>query len=80
MKYVFVLYRLWRYNITEGCAARSSTLRSNPSHLTDLNLSNNNLGVELLSTVLDNSYSKVNYMIQYMNRMSCGNNYNDGEL
>nr|XP_055053349.1 NACHT, LRR and PYD domains-containing protein 3-like [Misgurnus anguillicaudatus] len=50
-------------NITdEGCAALSSALRSNPSHLKGLDLSNNNLGdsgVKLLSDVLKNPHCKV---------------------
>ena len=41
---VIVLYRLSKCGITdEGCAALASALRSNPSHLRQLDLSFNNL-------------------------------------
>ncbi|KAI2652425.1 NLR family CARD domain-containing protein 3 [Labeo rohita] len=45
----------------EGCAALTSALRSNPSHLTELNLSVNKLGdsVKLLSDVLQNPHCKL---------------------
>uniref|UniRef100_A0A9J8C7U6 Uncharacterized protein n=1 Tax=Cyprinus carpio carpio TaxID=630221 RepID=A0A9J8C7U6_CYPCA len=50
---VIVLYRLNHCGVTdEGCAALTSALRSNPSHLRELNLSENTLGdsaVKLLS-------------------------------
>ncbi|XP_057178224.1 NACHT, LRR and PYD domains-containing protein 12-like isoform X1 [Triplophysa rosa] len=50
-------------NITdEGCAALTSALRSNPSHLRELNLSKNNVGdsgVKLISTVLANPHCKL---------------------
>nr|XP_055053398.1 NACHT, LRR and PYD domains-containing protein 3-like isoform X2 [Misgurnus anguillicaudatus] len=50
-------------NITdEGCVALTSALRSNPSHLRDLNLSDNNLGdsgVKLISDVLKNPQCKL---------------------
>ncbi|XP_073671501.1 protein NLRC3-like [Paramisgurnus dabryanus] len=54
---------LWRCNITnEGCVALTSALRSNPSHLRELNLSQNNLrdsGVKLISDVLKNPDCKL---------------------
>nr|XP_055051324.1 NACHT, LRR and PYD domains-containing protein 3-like isoform X5 [Misgurnus anguillicaudatus] len=54
---------LERCNITdEGCVALTSALRSNPSHLTHLNLSGNNLrdsGVKLISDVLKNPDCKL---------------------
>uniref|UniRef100_A0A671PD46 Uncharacterized protein n=1 Tax=Sinocyclocheilus anshuiensis TaxID=1608454 RepID=A0A671PD46_9TELE len=53
---VIVLYRLWDCGLTdESCAALASALRSNPSHLRQLDMSRNelgNLGVNLLSEVL----------------------------
>uniref|UniRef100_A0A8C1PCG5 NACHT domain-containing protein n=1 Tax=Cyprinus carpio TaxID=7962 RepID=A0A8C1PCG5_CYPCA len=53
---------LWDCGVTdEGCAALSSALRSNPSHLRKLNLSWNKLGdsVKLLSDVLQNPHCKL---------------------
>ncbi|XP_058605665.1 NACHT, LRR and PYD domains-containing protein 3-like [Onychostoma macrolepis] len=46
----------------EGCAALASALRSNPSHLRELNLSKNKIGVSvnLLSAVLQNPDCKLN--------------------
>uniref|UniRef100_A0A672SK52 NACHT LRR and PYD domain-containing protein n=1 Tax=Sinocyclocheilus grahami TaxID=75366 RepID=A0A672SK52_SINGR len=45
----------------EGCAALASALRSNPSHLRELSLSENKLGdsVKLLSDVLQNPHCKL---------------------
>ncbi|XP_050956644.1 ribonuclease inhibitor-like [Labeo rohita] len=54
--------RLWDCGITdEGCAALASALRSNPSHLRELNLSENKLGdsVKLFSDVLQNPHCKL---------------------
>ncbi|XP_050959443.1 NACHT, LRR and PYD domains-containing protein 3-like isoform X3 [Labeo rohita] len=58
------LEKLWLYDcgITdEGCAALASALRSNPSHLRDLDLSVNELGdsVNLLSAMLEDPYCKL---------------------
>ncbi|XP_058243731.1 ribonuclease inhibitor-like [Hemibagrus wyckioides] len=54
---------LWRCGVSdEGCAALTSALRSNPSHLRDLNLSQNNLGdsgVKSLSALLENPHCKL---------------------
>ncbi|KTG38382.1 hypothetical protein cypCar_00013932 [Cyprinus carpio] len=46
----------------EGCAALASALRSNPSHLSYLNLSGNklkDLGINLISSVLDDPHCKM---------------------
>nr|XP_055036828.1 NACHT, LRR and PYD domains-containing protein 3-like [Misgurnus anguillicaudatus] len=55
--------QLSKCNITdESCVALTSALRSNPSHLTHLNLSDNNLrdsGVKLISDVLKNPDCKL---------------------
>ncbi|XP_067307906.1 NLR family CARD domain-containing protein 3-like [Pseudorasbora parva] len=54
---------LWSCGVTdEGCAALASALRSNPSHLRELDLNGNNLGdsgVKLLSAVLENPLCKL---------------------
>ncbi|KAI5629801.1 NLR family CARD domain-containing protein 3 isoform X5, partial [Silurus asotus] len=54
---------LWDCGLSdEGCAALASALRSNPSHLRELDLSWNNLGdsgVKCLSAVLENPYCKL---------------------
>uniref|UniRef100_A0A4W5K1B1 SPRY-associated domain-containing protein n=1 Tax=Hucho hucho TaxID=62062 RepID=A0A4W5K1B1_9TELE len=55
--------RLSGCGVTEkGCASLVSALRSNPSHLRELDLSNNDLkdsGVKLLSAVLGNPHCKL---------------------
>ncbi|XP_056613673.1 NACHT, LRR and PYD domains-containing protein 12-like [Triplophysa dalaica] len=55
--------KLNRCKITdEGCVALTSALRSNPSHLRHLDLSDNNVGdsgVKLISTVLENPHCKL---------------------
>ena len=60
---VIVLYRLYDCGVTdEGCAALASALRSNPSHLRYLILSENKLGdsgVKLLTAVLENPHCKL---------------------
>ncbi|XP_051719283.1 protein NLRC5-like [Ctenopharyngodon idella] len=58
------LEKLWLSNCgvtDEGCAALTSALRSNPSHLRDLDLSENKIGksVNLLSDVLQDPYCKL---------------------
>ncbi|XP_065104627.1 NACHT, LRR and PYD domains-containing protein 3-like [Paramisgurnus dabryanus] len=57
------ILKLCRCNITaEGCVALTSALRSNPSHLTHLNLSENKLrdsGVKVISDVLKNPDCKL---------------------
>ncbi|XP_059405333.1 NLR family CARD domain-containing protein 3-like isoform X2 [Carassius carassius] len=54
----------------EGCAALASALRSNPSHLRELDLSENKLGesVKLLSDVLRNPHCKLEKLRLY----NCG--------
>ncbi|KAK3517270.1 hypothetical protein QTP70_002203 [Hemibagrus guttatus] len=50
----------------EGCAALTSALRSNPSHLRDLNLSWNNVGdsgKKLLSALKDDEHYKLQTLI-----------------
>ncbi|XP_043118258.1 NACHT, LRR and PYD domains-containing protein 3-like isoform X2 [Puntigrus tetrazona] len=53
---------LWDCGVTdEGCAALASALRSNPSHLRDLDLSENKIGnsVKLLAAVLEDPHCKL---------------------
>ncbi|KAK3517200.1 hypothetical protein QTP70_001028 [Hemibagrus guttatus] len=56
-------FGLWKCGVSdEGCAALTSALRSNPSHLRHLDLSRNNLGVsgvKSLSAVLENPHCKL---------------------
>ncbi|XP_048024744.1 NACHT, LRR and PYD domains-containing protein 3-like isoform X2 [Megalobrama amblycephala] len=58
------LEKLWLFNCgvtDEGCAALTSALRSNPSHLRELSLSENKIGesVNLLSDVLQDPQCKL---------------------
>lgn len=57
------LCRLQRCGVSgEGCAALTSALGSNPSHLRDLHLSENKLGdsgVKYLAAVLENPHCKL---------------------
>ncbi len=57
------LCRLWSCSIgEEGCAAMISALRSNPSHLRELNLTDNkpgDSGVKLLSALLEDPHYKL---------------------
>ncbi|ROL51031.1 Ribonuclease inhibitor [Anabarilius grahami] len=58
------LEKLWLCNCgvtDEGCAALASALRSNPSHLRELDLTGNKLGdaVHLLSAVLEDPHCKL---------------------
>ncbi|MCI4395202.1 hypothetical protein PGIGA_G00177740 [Pangasianodon gigas] len=57
------LRRVWDCGFSdEGCAALTSALRSNPSHLRELHLSQNQLGdsgVKRLSAVLENPHCKL---------------------
>ncbi len=60
---MIVLYRLSDCGVTdEGCAALASALRSNPSHLRELDLSGNKLGasgVNLLSDGLKDPHCRL---------------------
>ncbi|XP_067220821.1 NLR family CARD domain-containing protein 3-like isoform X2 [Chanodichthys erythropterus] len=67
------LEKLWLSNCgvtDEGCAALTSALRSNPSHLRQLDLSENKLGksVNLLSDVLQDPHCK----LEILWLMNCG--------
>ncbi|XP_060771411.1 NACHT, LRR and PYD domains-containing protein 12-like isoform X1 [Neoarius graeffei] len=57
------ILRLWRCGVSdEGCAALASALRSNPSHLRDLDLSWNKIrdsGKNLLSALKDDEHYKL---------------------
>jgi len=59
---VIVLYRLRDCGVTdEGCVALASALRSNPSHLKELDLSENKIGdsVKLLKDLRDDPHYKL---------------------
>ncbi|KAI5625725.1 NACHT, LRR and PYD domains-containing protein 12 isoform X1, partial [Silurus asotus] len=66
------IYRLVYCGVSdEGCAALASALRSNPSHLRELNLSGNKVGdsgVKCLSAVLENLYCK----LEILRLVCCG--------
>ncbi|XP_053544328.1 ribonuclease inhibitor-like [Ictalurus punctatus] len=57
------ILRLWKCGVSdEGCAALTSALRSNPSHLRKLNLSENKIGdsgKKLLSALKDDEHYKL---------------------
>ncbi|KAL1273556.1 hypothetical protein QQF64_026370, partial [Cirrhinus molitorella] len=63
------LEKLWLSNsgvTDEGCAALASALRSNPSHLTELDLTGNSLGisqVKLLSKLKDDPHYKLQTLV-----------------
>ncbi|XP_026115408.1 ribonuclease inhibitor-like [Carassius auratus] len=65
------LEKLWLRSCSigeEGCAALISALRSNPSHLTELDLSRNtpgDLGVKLLSALLEDPHCKLEKLWLY---------------
>uniref|UniRef100_A0A672P0F5 NACHT, LRR and PYD domains-containing protein 3-like n=1 Tax=Sinocyclocheilus grahami TaxID=75366 RepID=A0A672P0F5_SINGR len=63
------ILRLYDCGVTdEGCAALASALRSNPSHLRQLDLSVNNLGksgVKLLSDLKDDPHYKLEIIFYY---------------
>ncbi|CAM4720228.1 unnamed protein product [Leuciscus chuanchicus] len=66
-----IVLRLSDCGVTdEGCSALASALRSNPSHLRDLDLSGNKLGdsVHLLSAVLEDPHCK----LKTLGLMDCG--------
>ncbi|XP_065138303.1 NLR family CARD domain-containing protein 3-like [Paramisgurnus dabryanus] len=69
----FKSVQLSQCNITaEGCAALTSGLRSNPSHLRDLYLSENNLGdsgVKMISDVLKNPHCKLQTLKRHTARV-----------
>ncbi len=60
---MIVLYSLRDCGVTdEGCAALASALRSNPSHLRDLDLTGNeikDLGVKQFSDLLQDPHCKL---------------------
>lgn len=64
---IVVFFRLSHCDITdEGCDALASVLRSNPSHLRKLDLSENKLGdsgLKLLSAGLENSDVKLEILV-----------------
>uniref|UniRef100_H2U9G4 Uncharacterized protein n=1 Tax=Takifugu rubripes TaxID=31033 RepID=H2U9G4_TAKRU len=62
------LFRLWDCSLSEiSCDSLASALRSNPSHLRELNLSKNQLkdsGVKLLSDLVENPHYGLETLIQ----------------
>jgi len=64
---VIVLYRLSVCGVTdEGCVALASALRSNPSHLRHLDLSDNKLGdsgVKQLKDLRDDPHYKLEKLL-----------------
>uniref|UniRef100_A0A8C0Y3Q8 Uncharacterized protein n=1 Tax=Cyprinus carpio carpio TaxID=630221 RepID=A0A8C0Y3Q8_CYPCA len=83
---IIVLYRLKYCGVTgEGCAALASALRSNPSHLRYLYLTENKLGVsgvKLLSDLKDDPHYKLerlNYYSQYLDVSPVSSGSADGE-
>uniref|UniRef100_A0A8C2H1C1 Uncharacterized protein n=1 Tax=Cyprinus carpio TaxID=7962 RepID=A0A8C2H1C1_CYPCA len=70
----FKLETLWLHDCgltDEGCAALASALRSNPSHLRELDLSHNNIGDsgrKLFSLALDNPHCK----LEVLRLIDCG--------
>lgn len=48
---------------SEGCSAVTSALNSNPSHLRELNLSENQLGLENLGVLLRNPKFKLEILV-----------------
>ncbi|XP_050957883.1 NLR family CARD domain-containing protein 3-like isoform X2 [Labeo rohita] len=67
------ILRLWDCGVTEeGCAALASALRSNPSHLKELNLTGNKLrdsDVKLLSDLKDNPHYELKTLKEKSNSL-----------
>ncbi len=65
--FVLLFCRLSRCGVTdEGCAALSSVLRSNSSHLRELDLSYNNVGDagrKMLSDLKDDPHNKLETLL-----------------
>ena len=73
MKNSFIFSRLSDCGLTgDGYATLTSTLRSNPSHLIELNLGTNKLGdsgVKHISALLENPHCKLQKLL-YVKRLS----------